>query len=183
MKTIAMVESLSMQIQCSVQRILQSSRYTNRMRNLHKYIKENHGREALGELQQWERKEYRQCNYSNHRVFTLWCISKGLVPVSVRLNSNQKDSSIGARNIIRRVERQLLQQRVKDINRLLQDNREDIVFSKSRLFSLVTNPNIQQQCTEFIDKVSEARSTWSKRDREVSLFLYLIKVNKEKTIQ
>ena len=89
-----------------------------------------------------ERKEFRQYNYSNHRVFTLRCISKGLVPVSIRLNSNRKDISIGARNIIRRAERQLLQQRVKDINRLLQDIREGIVVSKSRLFSLVTNHNI-----------------------------------------
>ena len=108
-------------------------------------------------MQQWERKEFRQCNYSNQRVFTLRCICKGLVPVSVRLNSNRKDISIGARNIIRRAERQLLQQRVKDINRLLQDNSEGIAVSKSRLFSLVTNPHIQQQCTEFIDKVREAR--------------------------
>ena len=58
------------------------------------YIKENHGREALGDLQQWERMEFRQCNYSNCRVFTLRCISKGLVPVSVRLNSNRKDLSV-----------------------------------------------------------------------------------------
>ena len=77
------------------------------MRNLHKYIRETHGKEALGELQQWERKEFRQCDYSNHRVFTLRCLSKGLVPVSVRLNSNRKHISIGARNIIRGAERQL----------------------------------------------------------------------------
>ena len=101
-------------------------------------MRENHGREALGKLQQWERKEFRQSNYSNHRVFTLRCIIKGLVPVSVRLNSNRKDISIGARNIMRMAERQLLQQRVKDINRLLQDNREGIAGSKSRLFYLVT---------------------------------------------
>ena len=28
------------------------------MRNLHKYIKENHGREAIGELQQWEKRNF-----------------------------------------------------------------------------------------------------------------------------
>ena len=44
-----------------------------------------------------------------------------------------------------------------DINRILQDNREDTVASKTKLFSLVTNPNIQQQCTEFIEKVREDR--------------------------
>ena len=78
------------------------------MRNLHKFIKENHGWEALRQLQQWERREIKQCNYKNHRIFTLRCISKGFVLVSVKLNSNREDISIGGRNIIRRAERQLL---------------------------------------------------------------------------
>ena len=47
--------------------------------------------------------------------------------------------------------------RVKDINRILQDNRKDIAASKTRLFFFVTDPNIQQQCTEFIEKVREDR--------------------------
>ena len=78
------------------------------MRNLHKFIKENYGREALGELQQWERREIRQCNYKNHRTFTLRCISKGLLLASVRLTANRKDLSVGAIKILKRAERQLL---------------------------------------------------------------------------
>ena len=78
--------------------------------------------------------------HKSQGFFTMRCISKGLVPFSIRLNSNRKDISIGARGIIRRAERQLLQQRVRDINRVLQHNREGIASSKSRLFSLVTKP-------------------------------------------
>ena len=112
------------------------------MRNLHKYITENHGMEAFRELQQWERREFKQCNVINHRILTLRCINKGLVLVSVKLNSNRKDISRGARNIIRRTEKQLLQDRVKCINGFLQDNRGSIEASKSRLFSMVTNITI-----------------------------------------
>ena len=146
------------------------------MRNLHKFIKENHGWEALRELQQWERREIKQYNYKNQRIFTLRCISKGLVPVSVKLNSNRKDISIGARNIIRRAERQLLQERVKCVNNILQDNREDIASSKSRLFPIVTDQAIQQKCTEVIDKLREVRFN-KVRDRQVGKFTRLLNRN------
>ena len=125
-------------------------------------------------LQQWGRREIKQCNYKNHRIFTLRCISKGLVPVSGKLNSNRKDISIGARNIIRRAERQHLQERVKCINNILQDNREGIASSMSRLFSIVTDQAIQQQCTEFINKVREVRIN-KLRDRQVGKFTRLLK--------
>ena len=175
MKTTAMFESLSMQNKCSVQRILLKFKLYQQNEKPTQINKRNHGREALGELQQWERKEMGQCNYINHRVFTLRCISKGLVPVSIRLNSNRKDISIGVRSIIRRAERQLLQQRVRDINRVLQDNREGIVSSKSRLISLVTNPSIQQ----FINKVREVRLNMVKQ-RQTGKFISLFNKSKER---
>ena len=113
------------------------------MRNLHKYLLENYGREALGEFRQWEKGEVKQADYKNHRIFTLRCISNGLVLVSVNLNSNRKDISNSARNILRIAEKQLLQDRVKCINGILWDTKVRIAFSKSRLFTLVTNNTIQ----------------------------------------
>ena len=85
-------------------------------------------------------------NYKYHRIFTLRCINKLLVPVSVMLNSNRKDISRGARNIIRRAENPLLQDRAKCINGILQDNGGSIVSSKSKLFSIVTNTTVQLSC-------------------------------------
>ena len=73
-------------------------------------------------------------------------------------------------------ERQLLQERVKCINNILQDNTEGIASSKSRLFSIVTNQAIQQQCTEFIDKVREVRFN-KVRDRQVGKFTRLLNKN------
>ena len=104
---------------------------------------------------------------------TLRCISKRLVLVSVNLNSNRKDISIGTRNIIRKAERQILQERVKCINNILQDNREGIASSKSKLFSIVTNQAMQQQCTEFIDKVRETRFN-KVRHKQIGKFTRLL---------
>ena len=59
---------------------------------------------------------FKQCNYINHRIFTLRCIKKGLVPLSFKLNSIRKNISRGARNIVRKSKKkQLLQDRVKCI--------------------------------------------------------------------
>ena len=83
------------------------------MRNLHKYVKENYRLEALQLLQLWEKSILRDCNYRNHRRFTLRCISKDIVPVSVRLRSACSKISQGAGKIIEKAEKQLLQDRVR----------------------------------------------------------------------
>ena len=78
-----------------------------------------------------------------------------LTYVYVRLNSNRKDLSNSARKIFRRAERQHLQDRVKCINGILQDIKVRRASSKSRLFALVINSDIQHKCEEFIRMVSE----------------------------
>ena len=66
----------------------------------------------------WERLQIRDCNYRNHRIFTLKCIIKSLVPVSIKLKTTIKTEK--PRKIIRKVERDLLQAGIQSINRLLQ---------------------------------------------------------------
>ena len=142
------------------------------MRNLHNYMKENHGWEALRQLWQWEKREFKQCDYKNLRI----CLIKGLVLVSVRLNWNRKDINSEARNIIWRAEKQLLQDRIKCINGILQDNGGSIVASKSRLFFIVTDTTITTKCSEFINKVREVRFI-KVQDRQVSKFNRLLHKN------
>ena len=60
---------------------------------------------------------------------------------------------------------------------MLQDNREGIPSSESRLFSLVTNPNKQQQCREFISKVREVRLNMVK-ERQTGKFISLFNKSK-----
>ena len=107
--------------------------------NLHKELKVKYGWEALQLLQLWEKSVIRECNYRNHRLFTLRCISDDLVLVSVRLKSACCKISQGARKIIEKAERQLLQDRVKCINRTIEATINIINNSRSSLASIVTN--------------------------------------------
>ena len=81
------------------------------MRNLHKIILEKYGIEALHLLRDWEMLQISDCNYRNHRIYTLRCISKGLIPVSIRLKTTIRREK--TRKIIRK--RDLLQARVKSL--------------------------------------------------------------------
>ena len=58
--------------------------------------------------------EYKMADFSNHRRFSLRCLSKGLIPVSVRLKSNIKTPK--GRQIIKKAELALLNERVRSIN-------------------------------------------------------------------
>ena len=60
------------------------------MRNLHKFILENYGMESLRLLRDWEKLQFRQCNYKNHRIFALRCLHNELVPVSIKIKSTLK---------------------------------------------------------------------------------------------
>ena len=59
------------------------------------------------------------------------------------------------------------------INKILEDNREGIASSKSRMFTMATNQTIQQECTGFIDKVREDRFN-TVRDRQIGKLLRLL---------
>ena len=61
--------------------------------------------EALQLFRDWERLQMRDCNYRIHRIFTLRCINKGLVPVSIKLKKTIKTEK--ARKIIRKAEKDI----------------------------------------------------------------------------
>ena len=54
-------------------------------------------------------------DFSNHRRFSLRCLSKDLIPVSVRLESNVKTPK--GRELIKKAERVLLNERIRSINK------------------------------------------------------------------
>ena len=87
---------------------------TSRMRNLHLHIREEYGIENVRIFLQWEKLEYKMVAFQNHKIFTLRCLKEDLVPVSVKLRSNIKTPR--AKIITRKVERALLNERVRNIN-------------------------------------------------------------------
>ena len=84
------------------------------MRNIHAQITSEYGKENVETFQQWEKFEYKMADFSNHRRFSLRCLSKDLIPVSVRLESNVKTPK--RRQIIKKAERALLNERIRSIN-------------------------------------------------------------------
>ena len=81
----------------------------------------------------------------------------GIIPVSVRLKPEGSKLSNKAKEIIYRAEKQLLQDRVRCINAMLEDNRKAINKCKAELVSKVTNTTDRNKFSKFIEKVSKER--------------------------
>ena len=124
------------------------------MRILHKFILEKNGKGLLRLLRDWEKFQLRQCNFKNHRIFTLRCIHSELVPVSKRLKSTLKSER--AKKILRTAEKQLLQTSLKSINSLLDNNTKQLELTRSKIVSILTPPNYQE-CQELIEKIKEKK--------------------------
>ena len=103
-------------------------------------------------LKYWERFQIRDCDYRNHRIFTLKCITKDLVPVSIRLKTSIRTEK--ARKIIRKTEKRSYQARVKSINSILGDNTKQRELCRSQLASILSTSTMTK-CTQLTDKVSE----------------------------
>ena len=86
--------------------------------------------EALCLLRDWERLQLKASDDKNHRIFTLRCIHKDLVPVSIKLKRTLKTEK--ARKIITLAEKNLLQARIKAIYNLLDTNTKQIVLCLPR---------------------------------------------------
>ena len=87
----------------------------------------------------------------------LRCLDLGIILVSVRLKSEGSKLSKKAKEIIYRAEKQLLQDMVRCINAMLEDNRKAINKCKAELVSKVTNTTDRNKCSKFIKKVGEER--------------------------
>ena len=114
----------------------------NRMRNLHQIILEDNGMEALQLFRQWERLKLRDCDYKNHRIFTLRCIHKELVPVSIRLKTTLRTEK--ARKIIKTAEKQLVRARIKSINSILDNNAKQRELCRAKLASIFSTSNFRK---------------------------------------
>ena len=121
-------------------------------------------------LREWERLQLRDCDYKNHRIFTLRCIHKELVPVHIRLKTTLRREK--ARKIVRSAEKQLLQARIKTINSILDNNAKQIELCRSKLASILSTPSYRK-CQEFIEKAKDIRFNKVKK-RQVRKFNHLL---------
>ena len=122
-------------------------------------------------FREWERLQLRTSHYKNHRiVFSLRCLHKDLVPVSIKLKSTLTTSK--ARQIIRKAEKDLLQVRVKAINNILDQVAKQTEECRARLASIISAERLRE-CQDFINKVSEIRFT-KVRQRQLNKFNILV---------
>ena len=124
------------------------------MRNLHQIILQEYGLEVLCLFRDWERLWLRASDYKNHRIFTLRCIHKDLVPVRIKVKTTIKTKK--ARKIIKQAERNLLQARIKAINSILDKVSKETELCRSKLASILSTQRFGE-CQGFIEKVGEIR--------------------------
>ena len=135
------------------------------MRNLHCILLDKYGIGVLCLLREWKKLQIKEYKYKNHCRFTLRCISRGIIPVSVRLKT--KVISEKARIIIRKAERDHLQARIKSIHSFI-NNIKQLDRCRPHLASLATTI-IMEECQCFINKVREFRHS-KIRGRQINKF-------------
>ena len=140
------------------------------MRNLHLIILQEFGIEARRLLREWERLRLRSSDYKNHRIFSLRCIHKELIPVSIKLKSTL--DTLKTRQIIRKAEKDLLQARIKAINNILEQVDRETQECRAKLASIILQERLQQ-CQDFINKVSELRFNKVKQ-RQINKLNHLV---------
>ena len=92
-----------------------------------------YGRENVEIFWRWEKYERKMADFANHRRFTLRCLSKGLVPVSICLQKNIRTPK--GLQIVRRAERALMNERIRSIHNTLnmvRDLRDTCIRSAKR---------------------------------------------------
>ena len=140
------------------------------MRNLHQILLQEYGVEVWHLFRYWERLQLRASDYKNHKMFTLRCLHKDLIPVSIKLKSTLKTEK--ARKITRKAEKDLLQARVKAINNILDNVSKQTEECRSQLASIISAQR-HRECHGFIDKVGEIRFT-KVRQRQLNKYNMLI---------
>ena len=118
----------------------------------------------------WERLQLKASDYKNHRIFTLRCLHKDLILASIKLKSTLKTEK--ARKIIRKAEKDLLQARVKAINRILDNVTKQAEECMTQLTSIISAQRLRE-CQGFVDKVSEIRFT-KVRQRQLNKYNMLL---------
>ena len=141
------------------------------MRNLNQIILEENGLEALHLFRDWEKLQLRASNFKSHWIFTLRCIHKELVPVSIKLKTTLRTDK--ASKIIRTAERHFLQARVKAINSILDNIAKQTELCRSKLASILST-HMFRKCQGFVEKVGEIRFNKVKL-RQVNKFNNLLR--------
>ena len=127
---------------------------TNKDSNLFGYLKNKYGEECVRLLRNWEFTIKKMADYRNHRKFTLRCIKASLTPVSCKLKNPLKTNK--SYNIIHKAEKQLLHERIRNINSILYMYEHNRHKQYSCLRNMITK-NETNSCLHLIKGIKEHR--------------------------
>ena len=111
------------------------------MRNLCLILLQEYGIEEQCLFREWERLWLRTSDYKNHRIFSLRCLHKESIPVSIKLKSTLTTSK--ASQIIRKAEKDLLQARIQAINNILVQVAKQTEECRAKLASIISAEKTQ----------------------------------------
>ena len=124
------------------------------MRSIHLHIRREYAKENVDTFRRWEKIKKKMADFSNHQRFSLRCLSLDLIPVSIRLRSTIKTPK--GRQIIKKVERALLNERIRSINNtlnMLEKRRDTCIFQLEEKLDRES----MEECRQFIKIKREAR--------------------------
>ena len=93
--------------------------YTNKDSNLISDLRNKYGENSVRTFRKWEIITKKMADYRNHRRFMLKCIKASINPVSCKLKMPPSFRSNKSYQIIHKTERQLLYERIRNINGIL----------------------------------------------------------------
>ena len=126
------------------------------MRSLVKVLEQKYGKNTIAIFRKWEKMEGRVSNFKNHHRFSLRCLSKGVTPVSLQLKNLTRTQR--GEGIIQKAEKQLLNERIRNINYILEQYQHDKYMYKKELEDLLKDDQeLWNACEEEIEKRGELR--------------------------
>ena len=142
------------------------------MRNLIHILEEKYGKNTIGIFKNWEKMEGKVSDFQNHRRFLLRCLSQGVTPVSLRLKNLTRTQK--GDGIIKRAEKQLLNERIRNINYKIKKYQHDKHMYENQLHEILKEDQVMwNACKEEVLKKKESRHQ-KVLNRQISKFERLI---------
>ena len=140
------------------------------MRGLIKLIQQKYGKIAIKTYRKWEKIEIKMSDYRNHLRFSLRCLDRRLIPVSLRLKNLVRTER--GRDIIQKTEKKLLNERIKNINMTLKHYEQEAYMYQHDLQQQIEQ-DWWEECKLEINKVRERRHK-QVLERQTNKFIKLL---------
>ena len=136
--------------------------YTDKDSNLISDLRTKYGEESVRLFRRWEIIVKKMADYRNHRRFTIKCIKASITPVSCKLKNPLSHKSSRSYQIIHKAEKQLLYERIRNINSILAtlDKQRENQYQKFKDTLDENNSDHEQyldRSRTFINKIKEHR--------------------------